>query len=82
VHYENQPALIWIRLRGRCLASKETANSTKERDYLVLTQPSEPSHATDRPVHTKAYERWMILPFVLGPLAILFALFYWASFYD
>ena len=64
------------------MLSKETANCARERDYLMLTQPSEPSHATDRPVHTKAYERWMILPFVLGPLAILFALFYWASFYD
>ena len=69
-------------MRGCCLAKQGNRELRKERDYLVLTQPSEPSHATDRPVHTKAYERWMILPFVLGHLAILFALFYWASFYD
>jgi hypothetical protein len=54
----------------------------RNRRYLVLTLPSEPSHATDRPVHTKAYERWMALLFVLAPLAIALALFYWASFYD
>ena len=48
----------------------------------MLTQPSEPAHATDRPAHSKAYERWMIVPFVLVPLGFVFALFYWASFYD
>ena len=58
------------------------SSALKTGDYLVLTQPSEPGHATDRPAHSKAYERWMIIPFVLVPLGFVFALFYWASFYD
>jgi hypothetical protein len=48
----------------------------------MLAEANEPNNATKPPRHSKVYERWMVLPFVLGPLAILFALLYWASFYD
>ena len=48
----------------------------------MLAKPSELNNATKPPRHSKVYERWMAVLFVLGPVAILFALFYWSSFYD
>ena len=74
--------LFWIESGGGRGLRVNASSALKTGGCLVLTQPSEPGHATDRPAHSKAYERWMIIPFVLVPLGFVFALFYWASFYD
>jgi hypothetical protein len=52
-----------------------------EAKRKLLEQPQrEPSHATNRPARSKAHERWMPLFFVLVPIAVALAIFYWAEF--
>jgi hypothetical protein len=52
-----------------------------EAKKQLLEQPQrEPSHATNRPPLSKTYERWMPLFFVLVPIAVALAIFYWAEF--
>ena len=54
----------------------------------MLTQPSEPAQlgepntATGRSTHSRTYERWMGLLFVLGTVGLIFAIFFVLSFFD
>jgi hypothetical protein len=42
----------------------------------MLTEPSELNNATKPPRHSKVYERWMALLFVLGTAGFAFTIFY------
>jgi hypothetical protein len=47
----------------------------------MLTQPNEPSGAMRRPIHSKAYQRWMALLFILLTAGVTFAIFYVLSIF-